>query len=1178
MAMNEGEQLGCAWGPILVSVSSISRLINMAYGGKDDAMFFSGFDGGSAKGSGSAGEREYSVERNNASLIASAVKEAEITMIFTKTSKLTGDAVAHFVAQLAAVSLSELSACVQAPSDFPAVGFPGPLSSTPSTSSSSSSSLPRIFSLQKVVEVADYNMDTRPRMVWTKLWSTLGRYFSAVCTSSSSSVAMFAIDSLKQLSLKFLTKPELKSFSFQKLFLSPLLAIMEATSRSTPANPSTARVAGQLLLSPKDRALIRELLLSVGDNIVKARTANMRSGWSSFLSLYALAAGDRDPNYVAQAFALAINIIDNHWESVASSGAFVDAVKCFSAFGSSSHDLVALTAIDRCTSLGAHLARGRAPLSEDPALAEKEWATVASLAEAAGRAAEEGGKDGGLYTTPGLNASEWYFLGGSEQADVVDDERDKGLLAKLPGNSALVDASAPSNSLTVRDRDPNAVTSLSGGGVDAENAGNNNGGMGVGYDELEPDIAEQASFHESAADVALMSADVQRSGLIRRFTDSFAHTRLWWPLITGLARLITRDTRLPVRMRALHSLHSLLRRYGPGFSLDLWKLVYNGVLLPMFDDVGSASVGAVESRSGGGGLSGRDPESPSPAMDMEGGAGASKPHYSLTEFSTRSIPAPALVDPSRSAWGDKSVPWGAGVGLAKWRAGDGPPGGDAAGAEEWLRTTCMPALSSLIKLHSRFFARLHTLSPSLLSLIECCIDQEIEGLARIGCSCFRLFLAVVGPRFTQDTWGMITATLQRLFAVTEPRALFESRRLLLGPTEEEKEEEAKRAREVAAATAAAAAAAIEAKEAELEALTAEVKKERGTGACISTSYGTGIIVSGPRPTGSSAGGLGGEGIYSVHFPFAKAFLLLPAHPQAAALAEAIATHEGGAAPSAVAAVPKKPTGPKPSQPPAPTPSKIQLPFSQGRVIVQCLTQLELIGAVSVLAEAHIGSLTLDHVETLLNLLQSSADFARRFNGDRLLRSALWDAGFTRREGKEKKLPSLLRQEGVATQSLLILLFRLYGWKGVEGEAWRAMSLKGLTLLIKGILSRYNALAADVQRAQLLALPAYMHSSLQFTSGGGCADPTLAANAGARDELLKGEHSKDLFREAASYGPLVLQLLDGLLGLHDGQFTENLPWLYPLLTGLISAGSVEIRQRVGKIFETKIRELLPIPLE
>jgi Sec7-like guanine-nucleotide exchange factor len=159
----------------------------------------------------------------------------------------------------------------------------------------------RIFSLQKVVEVAGFNMENRPRMVWAKIWATLSPYFKAVGTSSSPRVAMFAVDSLKQLGLKFLEKPELKSFSFQKLFLNPLLAIMDAAEGGNKAFPG----GGGGALAPKDRALIRELVLRVCDNIIKARTANVRSGWCSFLSVYKSAARDGDENFVAQAFSMA---------------------------------------------------------------------------------------------------------------------------------------------------------------------------------------------------------------------------------------------------------------------------------------------------------------------------------------------------------------------------------------------------------------------------------------------------------------------------------------------------------------------------------------------------------------------------------------------------------------------------------------------------------------------------------------------------------------------------------------------------------------------------------------------------------------------------------------------------------------------------------------------------------
>jgi hypothetical protein len=216
------------------------------------------------------------------------------------------------------------------------------------------------------------------------------------------------------------------------------------------------------------------------------------------------------------------------------------------------------------------------------------------------------------------------------------------------------------------------------------------------------------------------------------------------------------------------------------------------------------------------------------------------------------------------------------------------------------------------------------------------------------------------------------------------------------------------------------------------------------------------------------------------------------------------------------------------------------------------------------------------VETLLGLLAGSAAFARRFNADRLLRRALWEAGFMR-FAKHNKLPSLLRQETSATRTLLALLLRLYTYEGgaEEGANWAALAITHLRVLIKGVLSRYNQLAVDVQRAQVLALPPHMHASLQFTSSGGAA---WGGYTPERDALLVGEHSRDLFREAAAYGPMVLLLLDGLLAFTDAQFGANLGWLYPLLTGLVGCGSVEIRQRLSVVFAVRLRSFLPLEAE
>lgn len=115
----------------------------------------------------------------------------------------------------------------------------------------SSPTHPRMFSLQKIIEICYYNMD-RVRLEWSRMWEVLGAHFntvshqlkmpaksSAKCTRHctifvcvqvgclpSEEVSFFVVDSLRQLSMKFLEKGELANFRFQKDFLRPFEHIM----------------------------------------------------------------------------------------------------------------------------------------------------------------------------------------------------------------------------------------------------------------------------------------------------------------------------------------------------------------------------------------------------------------------------------------------------------------------------------------------------------------------------------------------------------------------------------------------------------------------------------------------------------------------------------------------------------------------------------------------------------------------------------------------------------------------------------------------------------------------------------------------------------------------------------------------------------------------------------------
>ena len=61
----------------------------------------------------------------------------------------------------------------------------------------------RMFSLLKIVEIADANID-RVRIIWTLLWQKLTELFSEIAGHSNKKIGFFVVDSLKRLAMKFL--------------------------------------------------------------------------------------------------------------------------------------------------------------------------------------------------------------------------------------------------------------------------------------------------------------------------------------------------------------------------------------------------------------------------------------------------------------------------------------------------------------------------------------------------------------------------------------------------------------------------------------------------------------------------------------------------------------------------------------------------------------------------------------------------------------------------------------------------------------------------------------------------------------------------------------------------------------------------------------------------------------
>jgi brefeldin A-inhibited guanine nucleotide-exchange protein len=219
-----GNYLGTAWVEILTVVSQLDNLSIIASGAKGDSSFFpserptadkkrktllSYFDDMREI---DAAASENQRLRMRAVRVISEIDMVLIERIFINSNRFTKSGIVSFVNALANVSRTELAP----PENF---------------INKSTSTQPRIFCLQKMVEVADHNMKSRSRIEWTNMWSIIGSLFTDASCHANPAVAMYAIDSLKQLSMKFLDKDERANFQFQRMFLKPFEKVMAFSNR-----------------------------------------------------------------------------------------------------------------------------------------------------------------------------------------------------------------------------------------------------------------------------------------------------------------------------------------------------------------------------------------------------------------------------------------------------------------------------------------------------------------------------------------------------------------------------------------------------------------------------------------------------------------------------------------------------------------------------------------------------------------------------------------------------------------------------------------------------------------------------------------------------------------------------------------------------------------------------------
>ena len=303
LAVTEGNNLGNAWTQILTSISQVERLQLIAQGVDRDTIpdltttklvtrssveslrtstsFFSSFSSQTPAQFASSKFHNQHLSSEVAKLLLKTDLEVAVDKVFTNSASLLGRSITEFVKALSTVAKEEID-------------------------SSGDSSNPRTYSLQKFVDICYYNMD-RIRLEWSQLWAIMGETFNVLGCHPNKSILFFALDSLRQLSMRFLEIEELSHFKFQKEFLRPF----------------------EYAMTHNRSAEVKDLVLECVNNMILARAGQIKSGWKTIFNVCTAAARETRESLVTKSYKMAIWINKEYIEEVHKQDSFADLVICF---------------------------------------------------------------------------------------------------------------------------------------------------------------------------------------------------------------------------------------------------------------------------------------------------------------------------------------------------------------------------------------------------------------------------------------------------------------------------------------------------------------------------------------------------------------------------------------------------------------------------------------------------------------------------------------------------------------------------------------------------------------------------------------------------------------------------------------------------------------------------------
>ena len=261
---------GC-WMDILTLLSAIDFYHSLKGGSRNDLEVFV------KQCSRTMSEKEISFEKQNIDVIVGITSPDKYENIYNKTKSLDLDSLRDFILSLTKISRSELE----------------------------NEERPRIFSLQRLVEVAELNMN-RPSRFGKEIWTIVSDYLVEVGCNKNMFVAGCGIDSLRQLARKYLRATKINN---NQVFLEPF---------------------EKIILTCLEEEYIIEYIVASLNNLILNEVTSIKTGWRVVFSIFQIALSDSSEDNKGRIFESLKVLVSNNFEEI--KDYFLELTQCLRKF------------------------------------------------------------------------------------------------------------------------------------------------------------------------------------------------------------------------------------------------------------------------------------------------------------------------------------------------------------------------------------------------------------------------------------------------------------------------------------------------------------------------------------------------------------------------------------------------------------------------------------------------------------------------------------------------------------------------------------------------------------------------------------------------------------------------------------------------------------------------------